>query len=173
MRPTPTLLVAALLALAGCGGDDSTDAGTGDAAVTPDAENGSNGDGDSDGDSDGGGRDGDGGSDGGSDEVGGESGQDPDFDVTTLPEDFPAELVPPVWETGQYTLATDFPTATFESSMPFDEIVTYYDSVHGEGVVLGDEPGARVAEWTDSPPWIVSVFEDEPVRIGISQIPDG
>jgi len=94
------------------------------------------------------------------------------FDLTALPENFPDELVPPEWDTGAFSTLTGFPTATFESSMSFDDAVDYYDSVLGEGVVVGNDVGERLAQWTRTPPWIVSVFEGEPVTIGVTEVED-
>ncbi len=151
MRTKSVWLVVLALAVSGCSGDDDVDAGeNGDASADTDT--------------------GDGAVSDDRDDV--PTGQSADFDLTTLPEDFPAELVPPIWDTGQYTDDLGLPTATFESSMPFEEIITYYDSVHGDGVVVGDDPGERLAQWTASPPWIVSVLEGAPATIGITQVPD-
>jgi hypothetical protein len=145
------ILALTMLTIASCGGgdDDSGDGGDGLEA-------------------DGGGSDDDG-DDGFSDEE--ITGQSSDFDLSSLPDDFPDELEPPDWETGRYTELTGFPTATFASGMSFDDTVAYYDDVHGESLVVGDA-GERLAQWTTNPPWIISVFEGDPLTIGISKVPE-
>ncbi len=99
-------------------------------------------------------------------------GGDPGFSLSDLPGDFP-EFVPPEWDTGAYTEATGFPTASFESSMSFQEAIDHYNDVYGvEGTVVGNDPGERLAQWTRTPPWVISVFEGDPVIIGISRVED-
>jgi len=98
-------------------------------------------------------------------------GGDPEFSLSDLPDDFPSELLPPDYLSGAY-LDLGVPTASFEVAMSFDEAVDRYNGLLGEGLVLGNDPGERLAQWTDSPPWIVSVLEGEPVIVGISKVPD-
>lgn len=101
-----------------------------------------------------------------------ETGQSAGFDLSSLPEGFPEVLVPPEWDTGQFSDITGLRTVTFESSMSFDDAVAHYDAVHGESLVVGDDGGERLAQWTKRPPWIVSVFEGNPMLIGITEVPE-
>lgn len=144
------LMVAGLVATA-CGSGDDDDGGGDDSDVAVD----DNDSGDDDGS--------------GFDEI---TGQGSDFDLSSLPDNFPSELVPPNWDTGQYSDITGYPTVTFESSMSFDDAIAHYDAVYGEGIVVGNDPGERLAQWTRNPPWIVSVFEGDPMMIGITELPE-
>ena len=155
MRRPAAVLSGLIVVLAGCGGGDEN--ATSDRADTEsaiDASAGGNGDGD----------------DTGADDDG--FGQRADFDLSSLPDDFPDALVPPDWDTGQFSDITGFATVTFESSLSFDDAVAHYDAVHGEGIVVGEDEDERLAQWTRTPPWIVSVFEGDPLMIGITKVPD-
>ena len=79
--------------------------------------------------------------------------------------------MPPDYLSGAY-LDLGIQTASFEVAMSFDEAVDRYDGLLGDGVVVGNDPGERLAQWTDDPPWVVSVFEGDPVIIGISKVPE-
>ena len=92
-----------------------------------------------------------------------------DFDVSSLPDNFPSELVPPAWTAGQATDILGPFVVNFERDVPFAEAVEYYEAILGPAQVLGD-PGEQVAQWTSGPIWIVSVLDGDPVLIGFTDI---
>ena len=137
MRMVSLVCAAALLAAA-CGGDDGADvvdAPTGDGLTASD-----------------GGADGDG---AGADE--GNTGGAGGFDESTLPDDFPRELIPPSYDQGSYLDATNNRTASFESGDPVTGTVDHYTGLLGDPTLVTEgEDGEVLAQWQDGP-WIVSV----------------
>lgn len=97
-------------------------------------------------------------------------GGDPDFSLNDLPDDFPDNLVPPSWDSGVFSDLTGFPSVSFESSMSFQDLIDYYNDIFGEAVVVGDDPGERLASWTQSRPWGASVFEGSPALVTIVKV---
>ena len=91
------------------------------------------------------------------------------FDLDALPDDFPAELVPPSWTAGQATDILGPFVVNFESDMAFADAVSYYDGIFGSSQVVGD-PGEQLAQWTDEPTWIASVLDGDPMLISFTSL---
>lgn len=136
-------LATGLLTLAACGGDDGgSDGGSGVESDDPAAVT--------------------------DNETGaGESG----FDESTLPDDFPRDLIPPSYDFGTYTELGATRTGSFESTTPVDESIAHYTGLLGEPTLAVEgEAGERSVQWQESE-WLVSVIgkADESI-IGISKI---
>lgn len=98
------------------------------------------------------------------------SGSDPNdltagFDLADLPDDFPAELVPPSWTAGQATDILGPFAVNFESDMGFADAVAYYDGIFGPSNLIVGDPGEQLAQWTNDAVWIASVLDGDPVLI--------
>lgn len=90
---------------------------------------------------------------------------DPSFDTGSLPDDFPAELVPDAFSAGMYGELAGLRNANFESASTFDDVVVEYtDKIGEEPTIVEGE--ARLASWTVDV-WVVSVIEGPPTLIGV------
>lgn len=140
------VLVVALL-LTACGGDgDSSDGGNAEDTTPVDNQS-----------SD----------DGSATDGGAGTDLDPNFDLSSIPDDFPPELLPDSFNAGMYFELGEVRNANFESSLSFDETVAAYTAKIGEEpfLVEGEE---RLASWTVDGIWVVSVFDENPTLIGIA-----
>lgn len=93
---------------------------------------------------------------------------DPNFDIGSLPDDFPPELLPDSFTAGMYTEFGDARSATFESPSTFDDIIAEYTDKMGEQpvVVEGEE---RLASWVTDV-WAVTVIDTTPTLIGVAAV---
>jgi hypothetical protein len=94
-----------------------------------------------------------------------------DFDESSLPDDFPTELIPSTYETGSYIDLGGTNTATFTNSVSIVDTIAAYESAIGEPLakVEGDE-GQWSASWNHEG-WVVSLVggPDESI-IGVSKL---
>lgn len=91
---------------------------------------------------------------------------DPDFDVSSLPDDFPTQLIPRALTAGMYVELGTVRNVNFESSDSFDDVVSQITAK------LGDEPTLvegeeRLASWTVGI-WLVSVIDTTPTTVGFA-----
>ena len=94
-----------------------------------------------------------------------------DFDESSLPEDFPTELIPSSFDTGSYADLGATSTASFASGAPIDDTIAHYTDLLGEPTLeVEGDPGEKSANWNDGS-WTVSVIgsPDESI-IGISKL---
>ncbi|MDR9451168.1 MAG: hypothetical protein RI637_08125 [Acidimicrobiia bacterium] len=134
-----TLVVALLIVLSGCSSADDADSGS-DGTQTASSER-TNGD------------------------PGIVTEMDANFDIGTLPADFPDILVPDSFTAGMYAELGTLRNANFESSLSFDDVVAEYTDRIGDEptIVEGEE---RLASWIVDI-WVVSVIEGPPTIIGV------
>ena len=94
-----------------------------------------------------------------------------DFDESQLPADFPRDLIPPDYQTGNYIELGSVATASFESGTPIAETVEHYTALVGEPSLDNESADAeRTAQW-DVSPWVLSaVGSASESIIGISKI---
>ena len=121
-----------------------------------------------------GGDDSDGDDTGGSTEEsdGGSAAADSDFDESTLPDDFPRDLIPTSYDTGSFLNLADSQSAGFESGVPVEDTIAHYQGLLGDPTLAVEgEEGQRTAQWEESG-WLVSVVgsPDESL-VGIARIP--
>jgi hypothetical protein len=94
-----------------------------------------------------------------------------DFDESSLPDDFPTELIPSTYETGSYIDLGGTNTATFTNSVPIVDTIAGYKEAIGDPLaeVEGDE-GQWSASWNHEG-WVVSLVggPDESI-IGVSKV---
>ena len=83
------------------------------------------------------------------------------LDLGSLPDDFPTELLPEIYDTGGAAdLGGGSTTVGVESTVPVDDTIEYYRSLLGEpeSEIEGD-PGEKIVQWPpDDDGWIVSVI---------------
>lgn len=93
---------------------------------------------------------------------------DPGFDVASLPDDFPSELVPSSFSAGMVTVLGETRTVSFETSTTFDDIMAEYTDKIGEAPVIveGEE---RLATWVGDE-WSVTIFDSSPTLIGVTAL---
>ncbi|MEN8239242.1 MAG: hypothetical protein ABFR53_08590, partial [Actinomycetota bacterium] len=93
-------------------------------------------------------------------EVGTVTDMDPSFDVRSLPDGFPSELIPDSFTAGMYAELGSIRNVNFESPSSFDDVVGAYTDKIGEEPIIaqGEE---RLAQWTVDI-WAVSVVESTP-----------
>lgn len=89
-----------------------------------------------------------------------------DFDVGSLPDDFPPELMPDSFAAGMYAELGNVRNINFESAQSFDDVVAEYTAKIGEDPIIA-EAEERLASWTVGV-WIVSVIEGTPTLIGVA-----
>lgn len=92
------------------------------------------------------------------------------FNLDDLPDDFDASLVPPSWTAGQATDLLGPFIVNFETDMAFTDVVAYYEGVLGPKTLMVGDPGEQLAQWTDDPDWVTSVFDGDPVLVGFASL---
>lgn len=92
------------------------------------------------------------------------------FDLSDLPDNFPAEYVPSSWTAGQATDLFGPFVVNFESDMTFDDAVDYLNGVFGDANQIVGEPGERLASWFDDPNWVASVLDEDPLLISFTEL---
>ena len=102
----------------------------------------------------------------GTGDVGTITDMDPNFDLGSLPDDFPDNLKPDSFTAGMYVELGDIRNTNFESSASFDEVVAEYTDKIGDDPILveGEE---RLASWVVGD-WVVSVIDTTPTTIGVA-----
>jgi hypothetical protein len=99
-------------------------------------------------------------------EIGTITDMDPGFDVGSLPDDLPSDLLPDSFSAGMYAELGTVRNINFESSSSFEDVVAEYTDKIGEEPIIaqGEE---RLASWVVGD-WVVSVIEDSPTLIGFA-----
>jgi hypothetical protein len=151
MKTRLTIVALLVLTLAACGGDTDTSAVDDGTQAPPDQTQPSD---------DGGGNDG-----GGDGAV--NTDMDPNFDVSSIPDDFPSELFPSEFDSGMYGELGGIRNANFLVSQSLDDVVADYTDRIGETPIIG-EGEQRIATWIIDGEWAVSAVGDNPTLIGIS-----
>jgi hypothetical protein len=81
-----------------------------------------------------------------------------DFDESQLPDDFPMNLIPPDYASGNFMALGAVATASFESATPVGDTVAHYTALLGEPRLDNmSADGERTAQW-DVSPWMLSVI---------------
>jgi hypothetical protein len=84
-----------------------------------------------------------------------------DFDESTLPEDFPRELIPASYHNGAYVKLGQVESASFENGENVEETIRHYTGLLGEPASLLDGDGTdAIAQWRTTP-WAVSVIGND------------
>lgn len=80
-----------------------------------------------------------------------------DFDESQLPADFPNNLIPPDYHTGNYIELGSVATGSFETGASVANTVEHYTDLLGApGLDNTSTDGERTAQW-DASPWTLSV----------------
>lgn len=93
-----------------------------------------------------------------------------EFDESQLPADFPNNLIPPGYHTGNYMELGAVATGSFESDAPVADTVEHYTGLLGEPRLDNTSAdGERAAQW-DTSPWTLSVIgNDGESIVGLSR----